>query len=93
MGKPNQGKPVTSQEIKPVLNSPLADGEKVIDAKEQQNILANFINSENTDITVEKNEAELNDKIDDSEKNESPVKSGKKKLEDIPKKYWKHQTV
>lgn len=88
MAKPNQVKPAVVQpvnEVQPQENKPAVEN----------NVLANFINSENTDITVEKNEAELNDKIDDSEK-ESQFKSAKsaqEKLKDIPKKYWKHQTV
>lgn len=103
MGKPNTPapvKPVTSQEIKPVV----VVGDKAIG---DNNLLANFINSENTDITVEKNEAEINDEIDkkdesemkkpgekpDHSPGERPGKSAQEKLKDMPKKYWKNQTV
>lgn len=60
------------------------------DNKNSENALANFINSDNTDMDKKK-EAQVNDDLDWGEKPESD--SIPEKLKDLPRKYWKHQTV
>jgi len=89
---------------------PLSVGENK--SQEEKNILADFINSDDTkennlhenasaasDKDGEasasldlKTEAELNDKLDLGEET-SPSEQVPEKLKDVPRKYWKHQTV
>lgn len=87
MGKPQQNqKP--KQEEKPAVEPAGQSVEK----ENQENILDSFINSDNTDIDKEKKEAEINDDLDWGE--EKPAtESIPDELKDVPRKYWKHQTV
>jgi len=52
---------------------------------QEKNILAEFLESDN-DNSVEKNEAAINDHID-----EDGFKQAPDKFKDLPRKYWKHQ--
>jgi len=64
-------------------------------AEEAKNALDSFLNSDNNDINNQSNEAEINAKIDDDgldwgEKSNDDIPDS---LKDLPRKYWKHQTV
>lgn len=89
MSKNNQKKP---EELKKplVIKSPdiKSEEQKSVDAK---NALDSFINSDNTDIDNKKDEAKLNDFVDLGEEPKSEELP--QKLKDLPRKYWKHQTV
>ena len=59
--------------------------------EQEKNILADFIKS---DDNIETNEAEMNDELDKDDVvvvEKSLIDDNQKKLNEIPRKYWKHQ--
>ncbi len=93
----NSDKKAAEKKLKEALSAPVVADVLPVDDAPVNNILDQFINSDDDSDIEKKEEGESPAKNDESpakdEESKVEVKPEVSKLKDVPKKYWKFQTV